>query len=185
MRRYETERLTVRDIELDDAGLIEKYASDYDLAKTTLNIPHPYPKGSAKEFVTASLQAQEEGKLLILAVTVKPENEFIGLINLNINKVFNRAELGYWIAKPFWGKGFGTEAAKEIVRVGFEELKLNRIYAQAFTTNPGSYRIMEKVGLKHEGILKEHVKRNGDYFDIKVYGMTKSEYNLLKNQARF
>lgn len=176
MIEYETSRLILRDITLNDAALVEKYAGDEQVAKTTLNIPSPYPKGSAKDFITKSLEAQKTGKFKIAAIILKDTKELIGLINININTGFNRGELGYWIGRPYWRKGYGTEAAKRMLEIGFNEWELNRIYAQAFRTNPGSYRIMEKIGLKHEGVLKEHVKRFNQFHDVTVYGITKKGF---------
>lgn len=177
MMEYETSRLILREINLNDAPLIEEYAGDEQVAKTTMNIPSPYPKGSAIDFITTSLEAEKAGKLKIAAIILKDTKELIGLINININAGFNRGELGYWIGRPYWGNGYGTEAAKRMLEIGFKEWKLNRIYAQAFTTNPGSYRIMEKIGLRHEGVLKEHLRRFDRYHDVTVYGITMKDFN--------
>lgn len=176
MSKYETPRLILRDANLDDAVLVEEYASDNQLAKTTLNIPSPYPEGSAKGFLAHAIDSQKAGKLLTLAVVLKETNALIGLMSIGINNNFQRGELGYWIGRPFWGKGYGTEAAGKILELGFTEFKLNKIFAQAFATNPGSYRIMEKIGLKQEGILKEHVYRFNQFHDLIVYGMTARDF---------
>ncbi|MEK3990379.1 MULTISPECIES: GNAT family N-acetyltransferase [Robertmurraya] len=96
---------------------------------------------------------------------------------ISIHSTFNRGELAYWVGKPYWGQGYGTEAAKALLRYGFEVLQLNRIYAQSFTTNPGSWRIMEKIGLKYEGTLRQHASRFGEYYDLAQYGILKEEFN--------
>ena len=178
MGKYETKRLILREVQLDDAILVEKYASDDTLAKTTLNIPSPYPKGSGKDFLAHTMKSQKAGKLRTLAVILKETNALIGLMSIGINHTFKHGELGYWIGVPFWGKGYGTEAAGKMLEIGFHELKLNKIFAQAFSTNPGSYRIMEKVGLKREGVLKEHVYRLNAFHDIVVYGMIAKDFNV-------
>ncbi len=166
----------LRDVTLDDAALVEKYAGDYDVAKTTSTIPHPYPKGAAEEFLAFSMDGHAKRNFFIQAITLKETAELIGLINITIQKHHKRGELGYWIGKPFWGKGFGTEAAQAMVVFGFKELQLNRIFAQAFTINPGSYRVMEKVGLNYEGTLKQHINRDGTFYDVCIYGVTQKEY---------
>ncbi len=96
---------------------------------------------------------------------------------ISINSTFNRGKLAYWVGKPYWGQGYGTEAAKALLQYGFEVLQVNRIYAQSFTTNPGSWRIMEKIGLKYKGTLRQHVLRFGDYHDLAQYGILKEEFN--------
>jgi [ribosomal protein S5]-alanine N-acetyltransferase len=172
-----TERLILRKLETTDAKRIEELARDYDVAKTTLNIPHPYPKGSAVVFIHSVKESESKGKLVTYAITKKDTNELIGLMAISINSTFNRGELAYWVGKPYWGQGYGTEAAKALLQYGFEVLQLNRIYAQSFTTNPGSWRIMEKIGLKYEGTLRQHVSRFGQYYDLAQYGILNEEFN--------
>lgn len=176
MKILETERLTLRKLNQTDAERIEELAGDYDVAKTTLNIPHPYPKGGATEFISKVLHAEENGTIIIFAIIEKETDDLIGLININLTPTHERGELGYWIGKTYWGNGFGTEAAKAILSLGFESLNLNKIFARAITTNPGSWRIMEKIGMTHEGTLKQHGKRWGQYFDLVYYGFLKEDY---------
>jgi [ribosomal protein S5]-alanine N-acetyltransferase len=176
MKTLEADRLILRSLTLDDAPMVEKYASDYDVAKTTLNIPHPYPEGGARDFISSILEAERKGKIVIFAITRKEDNSLLGLINITGTNANRRAEIGYWIGKPFWGKGYGTEAAKAIIKYGFEELNHNRIYALAFTDNPGSRRIMEKSGMKHEGILRQHAMKDGRPVDLTYYAILREEY---------
>ncbi|PWW25565.1 RimJ/RimL family protein N-acetyltransferase [Cytobacillus oceanisediminis] len=176
MKTLEANHIILRRLTLDDAEKVEEYASDYDVAKTTLNIPHPYPKGAAKEFITSILEAEKNGKIAIFAITLKENNSLIGLINISGPNVNRRAEIGYWIGKPFWGKGYGTEAAKAVIKYGFEEMNHNRIYALAFTDNPGSWRIMEKAGMKHEGVFRQHAVRDGKPVDLTYYAILQEEY---------
>ncbi|MFB5188719.1 GNAT family N-acetyltransferase [Alicyclobacillus fastidiosus] len=78
--------------------------------------------------------------------------------------------------KPFWGNGYATEAARRIVSYGFEELKLNRIWAAAFMRNPASSNVMKKVGMKQEGILKQHVVKWDHPEDLGYYGILRDDY---------
>lgn len=176
MEELTTKRLQLRKLRLEDAERIERFASDYDVAKTTLNIPHPYPEGSAKTFVEKMLEEHEKGTIFTFAIEEQTANELIGLVGININAAYNHGELGYWIGKPYWGNGYGTEAARRVLRFGFNELQLHKIFARAFAHNPGSWRIMEKIGLKYEGTLKEHVKKSDQYIDLVFYGMLKRDF---------
>ncbi|MCU5066559.1 MULTISPECIES: GNAT family N-acetyltransferase [Bacillus cereus group] len=176
MKTIETERLILRSLQLYDALVIEKLAGDYDVAKTTLSIPHPYPKGSAKDFITHMIQAEIDKKVVIFSIIDKNNTELIGVINLNLNHIHKRGELAYWVGKPYWGNGFGTEAAKTLLHYGFNELHLNKIFAAAFTNNPGSWRIMEKIGMKHEGTFKQLVVKSDEPMDITYYGILLDEY---------
>ncbi len=172
-----TERLILRQLEATDAERIEELAGDFEVAKTTLNIPHPYPKGSALVFIHSVIESESKGNLVTFALTKKDTNELIGLMAISIHSTFNRGELAYWVGKPYWRQGYGTEAARALLQYGFEVLQLNRIYAQSFTDNPGSWRIMEKIGLKYEGTLRQHASRFGEYYDLAQYGILKEEFD--------
>ena len=85
-------------------------------------------------------------------------------------------QLGYWIAKECWNQEYGTEAAREIVKYGFTTLGLHRIFSRSFTSNPASRRVLEKIGMKYEGTLREAYK-NGDKFEnMECYGVLKTEF---------
>ena len=93
-----------------------------------------------------------------------------------IDKQNNSAELGYWIGKPYWNSGYATEASRAVLKYGFEVLGLNRIHASHFRRNPASGRIMEKIGMKYEGCLRQHFKKWGKFEDLETYGILRSEY---------
>ncbi|MCA1029483.1 GNAT family N-acetyltransferase [Bacillus timonensis] len=175
-----TERLIIRSLIKEDAPIIEELASDYEIAKTTLSIPHPYPKGGALTWLQQVEEQNKLGKAVMYGIINKETNLLIGVMGLNLRKVFDRAELNYWIGKPHWGKGYASEAAQKLVSYCFEELHLNKVYAAAFTTNPGSWRVMEKIGMKHEGTFKQHVKKWEEYMDLTYYGMTREDYEEMK-----
>ena len=176
MRKLETERLLLRPLTTDDSDRIEELAGEYDVAKSTLNIPHPYPKGTAIHFIESILDAERNNKIIMFAITEKESQLLIGLINLNLSSPYRRGELAYWVGKHYWGNGYGTEAAKLLLEYGFSHLKLNKIFAASFTSNPGSWRIMEKIGLKYEGTLKQHVARFEQFYDLTYYGLLKEEF---------
>jgi [ribosomal protein S5]-alanine N-acetyltransferase len=183
MKKLETARLNLRPINANDSGRIEELAEDYDIAKSTLNIPHPYPKGSGVQFIESILNAEKNNKIVMFAIEEKESQLLIGLININLSAPYKRGELAYWVGKEYWGKGYGTEATRIVLEYGFNDLNLNKIFAASFTTNPGSWRIMEKVGLKYEGTLKQHVTRFGQFHDLAYYGLLKVEFDT-ENQKR-
>lgn len=170
-----TDRLLLRRLELEDADRVEELASDYELAKTTLTVPHPYPAGSAADFIPSMWAAEDKG-LVVFAIVEKESGSLIGIINIKQTLAYKRGELGYWVGRPYWGKGYGTEAARMVVAYGFEELGLNKVFAGAFADNPGSWRIMEKVGMKHEGTWRQHAMRDGRFVDLAYYGVLREEY---------
>ena len=95
-----------------------------------------------------------------------------------------RAELGYWIGKPYWRNGYATEAARAILQYGFGQLGLNRIHAGHFTRNPGSGRVMQKIGMTHEGHQPRHVKKWDRFEDLELYGILHSQYDSGAGSTR-
>ena len=83
--------------------------------------------------------------------------------------------MGYWIGVPYWNKGYCSEAAKALIGYGFDELGLNRVFAEHMVRNPASGRVMEKAGMTYEGTLRQHVKKWDRYEDLKVYGILRTE----------
>ena len=88
----------------------------------------------------------------------------------------NHAEIGYWIGVPFWGNGYCTEAVREVLKYGDDNLKLSRIHSNHFSTNPACGRILHKVRMKHEGTLRRQILKWGEYLDVELYGLLASEY---------
>ncbi len=123
----QTERLLLRSFELSDAPRVKELAGDKAIADTTLNIPHPYEDGMAEEWISTHQPKFEAGEAVNYAIILKSTQELIGAISLAINKGFNRAELGFWIGKEYWNKGYCTEAAKAMVECGFNKLDLPSI----------------------------------------------------------
>lgn len=171
-----SERITLRPFSLDDAKDVQRLASDKKIAETTLDIPHPYPDGIAEEWISTHQKEYEENKSIIWAITKNDNNELVGAIGFTLRPKFNKAEFGFWIGVPFWNKGYASEALSVILKCGFEELKLNKIYAHHFVTNQVSGNVMLKNSLKEEGYLREDIVKNGKYIDVKIYSILRSEY---------
>lgn len=172
----ETERLVLRPFSLADAPAIQRLAGERDIASTTLTIPHPYPDGAAEQWIGKHQEAFSRGEALDLAVTRRLDGALVGAVGLRIEAEHAHAEMGYWIGKPYWGRGYCTEAAGAVVRYGFEALGLNRIYACHFRRNPASGRVMQKIGMAYEGCRRGHLRKWGQFEDLATYGILKEEY---------
>lgn len=172
-----TSRLLLRQFETGDAKDVQRLAGDRAVADTTLNIPHPYEDGMAESWILAHQRDYEAGKLVNFAVLLREEKALIGSIGLSkIHQDFGRAVLGYWIGTPYWNNGYCTEAARAVLNYGFTALRLNRIYASHLTRNPASGRVMQKIGMAHEGRARQHVMKWGRFEDLEYYGILKSEH---------
>ena len=172
-----TERLILRPFSLDDAKQVQHLAGDAAIAAMTLMIPHPYEDGVAEEWIKSHEKKFQEGSEIDFAITHKAEDYLIGAIGISsIDQKFEKAEIGYWIGKPFWNKGFCTEAVKAVLQYSFEKLKLNKVYAHHFIDNPSSGKVMKKAGMKEEGMLRQNVKKGEKYIDTPLYGILRSEF---------
>ncbi len=174
--QLETARLVLGKIPIDDISKIIEYAGNKKIAENTLNIPHPYEEKDAVFWINSSNQGFENKTQFTFAIRLKSTNEFIGGIGLKINTRFNRAELGYWIAEPFWNKGYTSEAARAILNFGFQKLDLNKIYATHLFENPASGKVMIKNGMIKEGELIYHYKKGDTFKSVIQYRLTKSEF---------
>lgn len=177
----ETERLILRPFKLSDADTVEKLAGDKQIASTTLNIPHPYPKGGAKEWITTHESKYNKGKRVVYAITLKKSGKLVGCISLAINVDHNQAELGYWVGVQYWNKGYCSEAGMALLEYGFETMKLNRIHACYLSRNPASGRVMDKLGMRHEGTRRQHVRKWGVYEDLELKGMLRSDWEKQRS----
>jgi ribosomal-protein-alanine N-acetyltransferase len=179
-----TARLLLRPFASADAPDVQRYAGDRDVAAMTLTIPHPYPDGAAEAWIATHAPRYAEGELVSFAITERESEALVGAIGLHLEQRHNRAELGYWIGKPFWGRGYATEAAEAVIGFGFETLGLNKIHAAHFTKNQASARVIEKLGMAYEGCLREHDLKWGAYEDIKVYAVLATEWRERRRVTR-
>ncbi len=137
-------------------------------------LPYPYTEQDGKEFISAMLSA-DESETFAFAITV--DNMVIGSIGIfrqgNIHR--QTAELGYYIAEEYWGKGIMTEAVKQICAYVFAKSDIIRIYAEPFAYNIASCRVLEKVGFQYEGTLRSNAVKNGKVIDMEMYSLLKAE----------
>ncbi|HEY4902533.1 MAG TPA: GNAT family protein [Candidatus Sulfotelmatobacter sp.] len=168
----ETTRLRLRPyIESDIAELVPLIGAR-EVAVFTLRIPHPYTEQDARDFIAMTRNDDE----VRLGITLRTDGRLCGGVGLRPELQHQRAELGYWIGVPYWGNGYATEAARAMLHYGFETLKLNRIEATHVKQNSASGRILVKLGMRHEGCLREHVCKWGEFVDLECYGMLRREW---------
>lgn len=182
--RLQTGRLVLRGFTLRDAPDVQQLAGEWDVARTLLSVPHPYEDGVAEEWISGHRSAFERGEGVSFAIVLRTREALCGACGLTINSRDNNAELGYWIGSPYWGRGYATEAAREVVRYGFEELGLHRIYAAHFGRNPASGRVLEKLGMSYEGTRRQHHRKWGDYEDRVEYGLLAGEWRASDPHER-
>lgn len=172
-----TARLVLRAFLNADAAVVQRLAGDRAIADTTLNIPHPYEDGVAEKWIESHREQFAERREVTLAIALGEGRDVIGAISLmSLSKAHARAELGYWVGRPFWNSGFCTEAGRVVLAYAFNELGLNRVYAVHLSRNAASGRVLQKLGMKHEGSQEQHVRKWDVLEDIELYGLLAQDW---------
>jgi len=135
-------------------------------------IPYPYNKDHAEAFIYSMLIADKDS---VYAWAITVDDKAIGSIGVfRKDNIHNQtAEMGYYIAEPFWGKGIGTTAVKAVCDYVFSNTDIIRIFAEPFAYNTASCRILKKAGFTYEGTLRKNAVKNGKVLDMKMYALVK------------
>ena len=159
---------TLRPWRDEDLASLVKYAASPRIAQFMTNaFPHPYTGQDGREFLAMAI-----GNPGLRAIDV--DGEAVGSIGVFLQTDIHErnAEMGYWLAEPFWGRGIMTRAIKEMVSHGFEVFPdVTRIFARPFSTNPASHRVLEKAGFTLEARLKDALYKNGAYMDELIFAI--------------
>ena len=143
-----TGRLQLRKLTPNDLSALRQYADHPRVSENVLNIPHPYREHHAALRLSYVVQGLKKETHYIFAIIHNERKELIGEISLHRGGKPGLAELAYWIGEPFWGNGYATEAARAVVRFGWENLGLHIIVGSCKISNPASARVLEKAGLR-------------------------------------
>lgn len=174
-----TTRLILRPFTLADAPDVQRLAGAREVAANMSFVPHPYLDGMAEAWISGQPAGLIEGTNVVYAITDGESGALIGAIALSVVAEHGRAELGYWIGVPYWNNGYTTEAATEMLRYAFEELDLRRVQARHFDTNPASGRVMQKIGMTREGVMRRHFVKWRQPVDVVFYGILAEEWRAL------
>lgn len=157
----------IRDWKMTDAPSVAKYANNRKIWQNLRDaFPNPYSLQDAERFLAGVIEASPR-----TVFAIATESEAIGSIGLVPGKDVHRftAEMGYWLAEPFWGKGIMTQAVKSVSAYAIRDLKLHRIFAEPYTTNPASASVLEKAGFICEGIMHSNAFKDGKILDQFLY----------------
>ena len=164
---------TIREWRLEDKSDLSALLNNKNILNNLRDgLPYPYTINDAEEYITAMLSA-DKTKTFAFAIVVN--DIVVGSIGVfRCDNIHSRtAEMGYYIGEPYWGKGFGTSAVKQICKFIFEQTDIIRIFAEPFAYNAASCRVLEKAGFQLEGILHNNAVKNGIVLDMKMYALIK------------
>lgn len=172
--RIETERLVLRIPSLEDAeSIFNAYAQDADVVRYLMWRPHKKIR-ETRDFLARCRAGWEGGAQFPYAITLKQSGEVIGMIEIRIDGF--KASVGYVLAHPFWKKGLTTEALRPLVEWALSQKSIYRVWAVCDAENVGSARVLEKVGMKREGLLRRetlHPNISDEPRDSYCYAVTK------------
>ena len=158
----------------DQDALIE-FLNEPDIYARTLRIPHPYTVADAEKWFDRVEQLDEQHGNPVRWAIRNEADKLIGGVGLEGPGLdrSHRSEIGYWLAKPFWGRGIMTTVVGAVCRHAFDNLGLGKITAHVFSFNDASARVLEKCGFEQEGFLRQHFLKDGKSIDAKAYGLVR------------
>ncbi|MEF8776693.1 MAG: GNAT family protein [Haloarculaceae archaeon] len=166
----ENETVELRPIEPEDAEFFAETIND-PRVRSGLSMVDPVSVSGEEEWIESL--SDEDGVHLVVAV----EGDPVATVGLNhVHQRFGTAELGYYVAAEHHGQGYATAASRLLLRHAFDERGMHRITAKAFATNEGSRRVLEKVGFREEGRLREDAFVDGERVDTIVHGILAEEF---------
>jgi ribosomal-protein-alanine N-acetyltransferase len=171
MSFLETKRLILRPPRPSDIDGLAVWLGDYEVAKNTSRVPHPYTEADAEAFIAEA----PEGRFVI---TRKEDGLFLGCIGLRPEDDY---EFGYWLGRPFWGRGYATEAAQRLVSHAFESLGRSTVHAGWFHDNPASGHVLAKLGARHNGSKMRHCEARG--VAVLCHDMLLTRADFLRKEA--
>ena len=183
VRKIEGQNVNLRIVTKSDALTIYQYLVDDDISRYT-HIPHPYELEDAYDFIRHTHLQRRKKAGFHFGLENRETHQIIGGIDLmSVCPVNRKGELGYWLAKPFWGRGIMVEAINLMLEFSFKEVKLHRVQAHVFPANETSIRVLEKTGFTREGFIREGFTHRGNYVSVYLYSILEDDWGKLTLQS--
>jgi RimJ/RimL family protein N-acetyltransferase len=147
------------------------WLSDYDVARMTSRVPHPYGESDAEDFIAM-------GEANRFVIERKGDGLFMGMAGIHADDGY---EFGYWLGRPFWGFGYATEAAQRLVTYAFTVLDMDQLHAGWFYDNPASGHVLAKLGARHNGSAMRDCRARG--MALLCHDMLLTRADFLRKQA--
>lgn len=172
-----TERLTLRPLHPDDAEALHRLVNDWEVTRTLAELPYPYPRALADEWIASTAQQLAEGAAYHLAITGQEGDTetLVGVIGLRVDAERRSGRLGYWVGRAFWGHGVATEAAKRMTSWAFANLPLDLITADVTEGNLASAAVLRRVGFREVGTAVRTSVTTGDRHTVLVFETTRDD----------
>jgi RimJ/RimL family protein N-acetyltransferase len=175
MRIVVNDQFHLSAFQASDREALVGHLNDREIYERTLRIPFPYTDNAADEWLAFVAKfTHHQGRPVHWAIR-GADGILIGGCGFDGFQVgrSHRAELGYWLAKPYWGRGIMTAVVQRLCRHAFDEFELAKITAHVFSYNPASARVLEKSGFEQEGFLRKHFLKDGKFIDARLFALLK------------
>jgi [ribosomal protein S5]-alanine N-acetyltransferase len=158
-----------------DKDALVAHLNDWEIYDRTLRIPFPYTDAAAGEWLALVAKVTKQQGCPVDWAVRRADDALIGGCGFDGFQVgkSHRAEVGYWLAKPFWGRGIMTAVVRRLCQHAFDKLGLAKVTAHVFPHNPASARVLEKCGFQEEGFLRKHFLKEGQFIDARLFGLLK------------
>jgi RimJ/RimL family protein N-acetyltransferase len=164
-------------VERSDREDIVEHLQVREIWRNTLYIPYPYTKDDADAWIEERLAHRTDQPRPVTFALRRSDGTLIGVVgadHLDVGTT-HRANIGYWLAKPYWGRGLMTRAACRYTQYALTQLEVTRLTAEVFVWNEASARVLEKVGFRREGRLRKHREKDGSLADVFYYGLLRED----------
>ncbi|MEP0827818.1 MAG: GNAT family N-acetyltransferase [bacterium] len=178
MLKLEGNNIYLRPVRPSDAESIYRYARHREISRYTY-VPYPYRLEDSYAFLKSLRRWRKKGTSEVFGIIDKSSHRLLGLIGMHrIDRVNRRVEIGYWLGKEHWGKGFTSDAVRLVVRYAFKDMKLQKVVARVWHPNIASAKLLQKCGFKLEGRLRRQTFRNNRWYDELMFGILKQEFKV-------
>jgi [ribosomal protein S5]-alanine N-acetyltransferase len=172
-----TPRLLLRLPRTSDVPLLLRFLNDPGVFRPLFTRTRPLRRRDETEFVAGAIAGAKQGAKLSLAVTLRESGALVGGVGLEIRDWENgHGWTGYWIARPYWRRGYGSEAVSAVCGTAFRTLKLHRIDATVFEFNARSAALLRRLGFRREGGAREVARKGGRWVNEKAFGLLAREF---------
>jgi 8-oxo-dGTP diphosphatase len=176
-RPLKTERLTLRPLRAQDAEALHRLVNDWEVTRTLAEIPYPYPRDLADEWIASTAAQLADGTGYHLAITGMEEKKetLVGVVGLRVDAARRTGRLGYWVGRAYWGHGVATEAARRLTSWAFANLPIDLIAAEVTEANDASRAVLRRVGFREVGIGERAWLTTGDTHVVAVFEATRDD----------
>ncbi len=180
-------RVYIESLSKNDAQVMARIANDYEIAYNVAafgQFPYPYKTEHAILFIDSAIAAEKNGREFHFGIHLNDDKRLIGAIGaISIEPIDRKCEVGYWLGKDYWGRGYAREAVSLILDMLFKRMNFNKVYARTFSFNTRSLALLESMGFRKEATLRQNRFHFNSFVDEEEFGMLRNEYKEINSEV--